>query len=93
MHFWGLDVFLSGTHLPSCVKALTPGKIEHLVAQRPFCQTKYVSLFAGAIREQIFFPSFALLCSEYSYHSLFLLSVGWSRVVGVAVGGGRGVTH
>lgn len=89
MHFWGLDVFLSGTHLPSCVKALTPGEIEHPIAQRPLCQTKYVSLFAATIREHIF-SSLVLLCSEYSYRSLSVLSVGWSGVVGVAAGRGAG---
>lgn len=89
MHFWGLDVFLSGTHLPSCVKALTPGEIEHPIAQRPLCQTKYVSLFAATIRahSSIFSP-LVLSCSEYSYRSLSVLSVGWSGVVGVAAGGG-----
>lgn len=54
-----------------------------------FCQTKYVSLFAGTIKEHIFFSFLALLCSECSYHSLFLLSVGWSEGMGVAVGGGE----
>lgn len=76
MHFWGLDVSLSGTHFPSCVKALTPGRLNIPSHRSSFCQTKYVSLFAAAIREQIFF-FLALLCSEYSYHSLFsCLSAG-----------------